>query len=80
MTKWQPIETAPRDGSEIIIATRGGYVSQAWFSEQAQAFCLLPLAYLAYADPEDLPIVTPNIVNPTHWMPLPPPPQSGETI
>lgn len=59
---WQPIETAPRDGSDVLI---GGYypngvwfVSMGWFSEDRGYWSGHKI------DP------------PTHWMPLPQPPQS----
>lgn len=32
-TKWNPPETAPRDGTEILIKTRDGIVS-AWFCDE----------------------------------------------
>ena len=58
---WQPIETAPRDGTEILI-----------WEKEFEAFsvgCFLgdePFWYgFTYKDR----------VNPTHWMPLPEPPE-----
>lgn len=75
MSGWQPIETAPKDGSEILVY--GGHydsdlnskpdeeesgVSHVWASK-SEAFSICGSCYYgAY------------ILNPTHWMPLPPPP------
>jgi len=63
--KWQPIETAPKDGTRYLIFQPygggfdiyeacyvGGYESgNVWFSKGR------------------------DVYNPTHWMPLPPPPE-----
>jgi hypothetical protein len=64
---WQPIETAPKDGSEVLLYVRGvsGYdhnttVSAFWgeidWKDNAHAGCTV------YGDI-------------THWMPLPDPPE-----
>lgn len=75
MTEWQPIETAPKDGTAIIY--RGKYTTAGacrWWTEQdlADAECGSPEDYCAAwydADDEDSEVV------PTHWMPLPEPPK-----
>lgn len=72
---WQPIETAPRDGTPILVYSPGhdqsdptniivakfeDYEGETWW-----AFCENVLADIAgQVDPE-----------PTHWMPLPEPPK-----
>jgi hypothetical protein len=77
---WQPIETAPKDGTDVHVICAGRWR------------CSVPAYYISaeylkreYGDPEymetgwspsniflfDLPEVT---LEPTHWTPLPPPP------
>ncbi len=68
--RWQPISTAPRDGREILIWVpesefEPGYATSArWGGAHWEDNAGLPL----WVD------------NPTHWMPLPPPPtqEGGE--
>lgn len=61
--KWQPIETAPKDG-EAIILTNGGAVVYGYFEEDCNKWL-----YHDYPDNYNLyPFI------PTHWMPLPEPP------
>lgn len=106
---WQPIETAPRDGTHILVyydhdadpyhdpeeqyhltkyATwaesgsfmdRKGYCIAAWqpaFWESTDEYGSgyhLPAWWFAHqCDDYEY------VVNPTHWMPLPSPPQEGE--
>jgi hypothetical protein len=66
-TRWQPIETAPKDGTPLLFTWYGGpdqdvlpvtsgfwsRVAEYWYSEISGARC-----------------------KPTHWMPLPPPPEN----
>ncbi len=67
--QWQPIETAPKDGSEFLVfkPTTG----------------MLVVTYLDSDHPDydgDTPHVTwdhDSLWDPTHWMPLPPPPGIG---
>lgn len=62
--EWKPIETAPKDGTCILLAayTPGGTViiSDHW-SEETNWWC-------DWYDGHSIPA--------THWMPLPPPPRS----
>ena len=58
---WQPIETAPKD---VIILATDGVKFKTCFSDSArffEAFERYPACQLSF--------------NPTHWMPLPKPPQ-----
>ena len=58
---WQPIESAPKDGSMMLISVgdRGG-VGESWFSRSDDKW------YWASGDAAQS--------TPTHWMPLPSPP------
>jgi hypothetical protein len=61
---WQPIETAPKDGTSVLVAGRHNYVGQARFVDRDW--------YEANNDPGDAwggPLMPPS-----HWMPLPPAP------
>ena len=71
MSEWQPIETAPRDGT-VILALRFYPVAIRWTGHHewqweaihlGGAFPLLRNAYVV------------NDVHLTHWMPLPEPPK-----
>ena len=69
MSAWQPIETAPKDGTSILVY--GPDIRQPFYMD----VCAWPpnwegkwpVAYMAYAAGE-----------PTHWMPLPQPPLTDE--
>ena len=63
--QWQPIETAPKDGRMVLIRTESGDewtgTFAAYWSASRQAFF--------YSQDRSVP-------NATHWMPLPPPPET----
>jgi hypothetical protein len=62
--QWQPIETAPKDGTHIL----------AWFDEAQQHLLLWWFAdNWRFKGSDTIPIVTP-----THWMSLPKPPEEKE--
>ena len=65
--KWQPIETAPNDGTEILLFTVSGII-QGYFSygewEQSVTHATYDMAYSVISH------------HPTHWMPLPAPPKA----
>lgn len=73
MSEWQPIETAPKDGTEVI-----GYVAE---SRHVRQPCVKPIFWSAGHAPEGCdPGSSPQwcasgvvhySVEPTHWMPLP---------
>ena len=60
MSEWQPIETAPRDGSDVLIWCDTGKI------------CIAHFDYATFAWWSDL--STRECPDPTHWMPLPAPP------
>jgi hypothetical protein len=59
--EWQPIETAPRDGKRVLVWHRHWYAPSTgqWYGDWWG---------LVYA-------VGPFASQPTHWMPLPSPPE-----
>lgn len=67
-TDWQPVETAPEDGEPILCA-RGNsrFIARWWTAEGGWSLDL-------GGDDECLVLRTENA--PTHWMPLPEPPQA----
>lgn len=67
---WQPIETAPKDGTLILLASIDGYVMEAswfdaWYGDRAN-----PGWMYANLDEEHG-----SYIDATHWMPLPEPPK-----
>lgn len=82
MSEWQPIETAPRDGTEILAVyvcdfngTIGADYSivrweQSTWRAQADGQRAIEAQGDTYTD-----YIEPFV---THWMPLPPPPTKGE--
>ena len=56
---WQPIETAPKDGTEILVVEPDGEMYVAFWNIY-----------------ESLWFYGVDLCVPTHWMPLPQPPQS----
>lgn len=63
MSEWRPIETAPKDGTPVIICTSGGKVFRArWFGGAVWS-----------VDGYSVGFETSDV---THWMPLPQPPET----
>lgn len=64
MSKWQPIETAPKDGTWLIACWTGhrGWMAMVFWDQTRAKWCDVFQGYVA---------------QPTHWMPLPPPPQEN---
>lgn len=78
MTDWQPIETAPKDGTPVLIVDDVGHIGLGVFGQYNELFesygrgsaawtgGLGGGVRLGYRDPEEA----------VGWMPLPPPPSS----
>ena len=66
---WQPIETAPKDGTKVLVWSN----SNVWNEPD--------VAYWGRSNPLNQPAWAgghcrvSHIDQPTHWMPLPPPPK-----
>lgn len=72
MSEWQPIETAPRDASEVLTYSKAADVEMirnSFFDEEYKEW----MYYTSTCGIENFDA----IFNPTHWMPLPPPPSDG---
>ncbi len=79
---WQPIETAPKDGTWILLC--GGRIEYGWCQEDEK-----PSAVVAqYAGLSKNPVwqfawydsgYYGKYIEPTHWMPLPKPPVDAES-
>lgn len=61
MAEWQPIETAPKDGTKILAFNKWGEYGVAEWVESQQCW------FAGYDD----------FTAPTHWMPLPEPPEDN---
>ena len=64
--QWQPIESAPMDGSQLLVAGKGwtetDYIVSAYYSEEHRGWWESNTHYTDAADGQ---------VYPTHWMPMP---------
>lgn len=57
---WQPIETAPKDGADVLVYGEGSYAVASWNGEEWRDMGDIGWAGM-YGDGNQ----------PTHWMPLP---------
>lgn len=71
MGDWQPIETAPRDGTRILV-TGGGLAEAISDAEYDTTVGCWDTPYETLDDRDNEPE---GYNRPTHWMPLPAPPQ-----
>ena len=74
--EWQPIETAPKDGTDIIgyIPSDnmwGGVMGLKWHEPQTKKWDGREIIIDGYWCKS---VSTQSVCNPTHWMPLPTPP------
>lgn len=74
--EWQPIATAPKDGTRIVLANAGAVDVGSWCDEVVPAKesgveieCGLPEGWYGMTE------FYPDDRCPTHWMPLPEPPK-----
>lgn len=68
--EWQPIETAPKDGSSILVACKNGAIYAVWWCTVSDpAFDLEPCWCVTGGD--DLARKGNDARTPTHWRPLP---------
>ncbi|UXO93952.1 hypothetical protein Pan3_30 [Pseudanabaena phage Pan3] len=66
---WRDIETAPRDGTRVTVGSTDGWVvGDAYWCEEDESWRELN------NHPTD---VWGWPIEPTHWQPLPPPPEEG---
>lgn len=73
---WQPIETAPKDGSDVLLYCKGkGVVRGRWNNCR---FATLPRPYWTNDREHLWGVLSTRIDQPTHWMNLPAAPNQGE--
>lgn len=79
---WQPIETAPKDGRKVLVYVKGDslYPTAAsfksreyWQSNYDDPEYMEEGWYWAFGYPSDF---HEEVIEPTHWMPLPQPPEA----
>ena len=69
---WQPIETAPKDGSYLLLHTEFSETVIGWFGKDTN---IEEYEGWLYGDGNDYSTgLFYNPIKPTHWMPLPKPP------
>lgn len=93
MSEWQPIETAPKDGTRILAYGKG--TDRAMWPAHEQMPLMQCVIYWSWHDDEiyedtgnglfkKVPVrhlemwkpIGPHFFKPTHWMPLPEPPNA----
>ncbi|WP_217597152.1 DUF551 domain-containing protein [Cohnella sp. GbtcB17] len=68
---WMPIESAPKDGSDILVLNNDGHVYEAAYEREEWRF--------AFADQHGCGCCGGDAEYPTHWIPLPQPPGINST-
>lgn len=73
---WMPIESAPKDGSVILLLCSGKSVAGYWHIPKDCEYCFDELDGAWYAlIPYIWSTIAGRVVAPTKWQPLPPPPE-----
>ena len=73
---WQPIETAPTDGTRILVAGGKSQVHIARWNDDRYA--QKPGPYFAYESSGRPSVSDDRAAQPTLWQPLPAPPETGK--
>ena len=68
--EWQPIKTAPKNGTEIRVKDCYGRLFNAWYNEY-----WVTLDQRRLSDGKDYEILPSKEIDPIAWMPLPKPPK-----
>lgn len=69
MSEWQPIETAPKDGSPVLLGSEGGgWVEQGYYEADTPSRGGWYMTNTHWTDATD------GEIHPSAWMPLPSPP------
>ncbi|HEY0842425.1 hypothetical protein [Methylotenera sp.] len=77
---WQPIEKAPKDGTQVIIKCSGGRVATAFYDDKpfvGEGWHVVVPFLGGFGSGTDTFIFFPEDM-PTHWMPIPPAPTNTE--
>ena len=87
MSEWQPIESAPKDGTRILVVWPGDTIGVAWWktnprldremdAKEAEAVAAFGWQASYFSDSDEMDDYDTSIpsAQPTHWMPLPAPP------
>ena len=69
---WKPIETAPKDGTLVLVWDSTDYAYTAYYSRSRRTW--------VNEQRSDLPEYGPKYWHPTHWMPIPPPPTVNQSL
>lgn len=87
MTEWQPIESAPKDGTEILACVNGFVPAVAWWEElpddimehisEREKWRSVEAAEFE-TEEQWMEHWTGSWYEPTHWMPLPEPPELSD--
>lgn len=79
MIEWQPIETAPKDGTEIIVYHPTAGVCAAFCPDEGFAWHCMDgnNRVIGSKSGKSIPSMTSFMTAPTHWMPLPLPPREN---
>jgi hypothetical protein len=82
IANWQPIETAPKDGTWFLMTDGKRMLVAHWhkYNNTPEFMAMHPNAiqgrWLSPQDHTELDIAAADLDEPTHWMPLPEPPTS----
>ena len=75
MSEWQPISTAPRDGTLVDISHEGVRFTDVYYLREA--LTIKGVTYAAWCKENgEVTVIEGFHTGQTHWMPIPPPPST----
>jgi len=74
--EWRPIETAPKDGTDVVIYAPNCGVLVAYWSDSIWASVNNPVRGQGGGWVQEVHRSDTCVFSPTHWMPLPSPPET----
>lgn len=80
MSRWLPIDSAPRDGTKVLMVKVGFVPAVAWWDSERQSFDYVEACTFAEYEHWQAYLDMDCRWDPTHWMPLPPPPSDTDDL